>query len=218
MSARLPFALAVAAATLTLVFGAGSVGAQPCHEEAPPAAASASAAAPVLPADSVYALDVPLTDDAGAPFRLGALAGQPVVITMVYGRCPHVCPLLIRHAMQLVESVPAAHRGRVKVALVSFDPSDTPAFLHGLRDKHGLGAAVHLAGGSEAAVRVLATALDIRYRKLPDGSFGHTSVLTVLDPQGRIVSRQEGGAPGPELKKALADQAAARPGPAREDG
>ena len=42
-----------------------------------------------------------------------------------------------------------------------------------------------------ASVRQLAAVLDIQYRALPDGDFNHTSVLILLDGQGRIVARSE---------------------------
>ena len=44
-----------------------------------------------------------------------------------------------------------------------------------------------------AGVRAgVAAALGIRYRKLPAGGFNHTSLITLLDPGGKIVSQSEG--------------------------
>ncbi len=41
-------------------------------------------------------------------------------------------------------------------------------------------------------VRTLSALLDIQYRDLPDGEMNHSSILTLLDRQGRVVARREG--------------------------
>ena len=40
-------------------------------------------------------------------------------------------------------------------------------------------------------VRKLAAILGIQYRQLDDGDFNHTSVLILLDAEGRIAARSE---------------------------
>ena len=47
-------------------------------------------------------------------------------------------------------------------------------------------------------MRKIAGVLDVRYRKLADGEFNHTSALILLDPQGRIVARTEQMGPKPD--------------------
>ena len=44
-----------------------------------------------------------------------------------------------------------------------------------------------LARTDAATVRRIAAVLNVQYRRLPDGGFNHSSVLTLLSPQGRIV-------------------------------
>jgi protein SCO1/2 len=45
----------------------------------------------------------------------------------------------------------------------------------------------------------------VRYRKLADGDFNHTSALILLDADGRIIARTEkmGAVPDPEFLKAV---------------
>jgi protein SCO1/2 len=52
----------------------------------------------------------------------------------------------------------------------------------------------------------------VRYRQLADGNFNHTSVLILLDAQGRIVARTEqmGPKPDPKFLAAVRKQVAAR--------
>lgn len=61
-----------------------------------------------------------------------------------------------------------------------------------------------------AELRKLAAVLDVQYRQLPDGNFNHSSVISLIDPQGRVLARTSalGGEPDEEfvtaLRKALA--------------
>ncbi|MCZ7585378.1 MAG: hypothetical protein M5R36_19695 [Deltaproteobacteria bacterium] len=50
----------------------------------------------------------------------------------------------------------------------------------------------YFAAGSEDAVRETAAVLGIRYRRLPDGSFNHSAVISLLDKDGMIVERADG--------------------------
>jgi protein SCO1/2 len=51
----------------------------------------------------------------------------------------------------------------------------------------------------------MASLLGVRYRALADGDFNHTSVLVLLDADGRIVARTEriGGVPDPQFVAAV---------------
>lgn len=151
-------------------------------------AASGAAASPV-PGDSLYQLQVALADQAGAPATLDRHAGHPVLVTMFYGSCPHVCPMLVSTIQRYERELPEASRGRVRVLLVSLDPArDTPAKLAELAQRHRVDPARWTLARAEADdVRRLAAALGIQYRQLPDGEFSHSTVITLLDAQGRVV-------------------------------
>lgn len=152
-------------------------------------AASASAdPAPELPGDSLYQLDVPLTDQDGRPFALRDLHGRPQLVAMFYTSCRYVCPLIIDTAKATENALPAALRPRFDVLIVSIDPQrDDVAALAAVARRRSLDAARwHLARTDAAHVRELAAALGIQYRQLVDGEFNHASVLTALDAQGRI--------------------------------
>ena len=150
---------------------------------------AASPAAAAVPEDSVYQLQVPLTDQAGKPAPLDVHAGHPVLVTMFYGSCPHVCPMLISTIQRYELELPAASRGRLRVLLVSLDPArDTPARLTEVAQRHRVDLARWTFARTEPDhVRRLAAALGIQYRQLPDGEFSHSTVISLLDAQGRIV-------------------------------
>jgi protein SCO1/2 len=77
---------------------------------------------------------------------------------------------------------------------VSFDPEhDTAGVLEELARAHGLDSSRwRLLRGSHDTVREVAAVLGIRYRRLPDGGFNHSSVITLLDASGVVLARVEG--------------------------
>jgi protein SCO1 len=155
------------------------------------AACGAAVAAPEVPEDSLYRLTPPLTDQAGKAATLDRYAGQPVVVTMFYGSCPHVCPMLIATIQRFELGLPEANRKRLRVLMVSLDPArDTPAHLTEVAQRHRADLSRWtFARAAADDVRRLAAALNIQYRQLPDGEFNHATVITLLDPQGRIVTQ-----------------------------
>lgn len=149
----------------------------------------AGAASAATPGDSLYQLSLPLTDQSATATTLDRYRGQPVVISMFYGSCPHVCPMLISTIQRYERELPESQRGKLRVLMVSIDPQrDTPAKLAEVAGRHRVdGKRWTLARADAAAVRKLAAALNIQYRQLPDGEFNHSTVLTLLDPSGRIL-------------------------------
>ena len=151
-------------------------------------AAAQPAAAPTTPDDSVYRLQVALTSQAGKPVRLDQHQGQPVLISMFYASCPHVCPMLIATIQRLERGLPEAQRSKLRVLMVSLDPErDTPEKLKALAARHNVDLSRWTFAQAPAAdVRRLAAVLNIQYRQLPDGEFNHSTVITLLQPDGRI--------------------------------
>ncbi len=157
------------------------------------AATTAGAAADALPGDSLYQLQLPLTDQRGTPRALDSTRGQVTVVTMFYASCPYMCPLII-DTLKLTEArLDAAKRARLRVLMVSLDAvNDTPEKLMALIDKRKLDAERWTLARTDAAqVRELATALGIRYRDLGNGDFNHSSMLILLDRDGRVLARTE---------------------------
>src|SRR5690606_1712082 len=136
-----------------------------------------------LPEDSVYRMDVPLETHRGDEVTLASLQGQPVIVSMFYGSCPHVCPMLISTIQQVERQLPSDARDALRVAMISIDPArDTPGHLAEVADRHGVDSARWLlARTTSGKTRPLAAVLGIKYKALPDGEFNHTSVLILLD-------------------------------------
>ena len=143
--------------------------------------------AAATPGDSVYQLRVPLTDQSGVATSLDRYRGQPVLVSMFYGSCPHVCPMLIATMQRYERELPEGQRGRLRVLMVSLDPArDTAAKLTEVAERHRVDLARWTLARTDApSVRKLAAVLNIQYRQLPDGEFNHSTVITLLDGEGR---------------------------------
>jgi protein SCO1/2 len=148
------------------------------------------AGSPLASDRSIYALQMTLTDQDGAKVGLDAFRGKPVFVSMFYGRCPSACPMLVSTIKSTLAQLSPSTAAEVRVLLVSFDPErDTPDALHSIVQERGLDARWKLASAPEDQVRDLAELLGIRYRRLPDGSFSHTSSIVLLDRSGAIDTR-----------------------------
>ena len=143
------------------------------------------------PSDSVYQLPVPLQDQNGTTSQLADRRGQPLLITMFYSNCQFVCPRILEALKRTEEALAPEERRRVPVVAVTFDPGrDDLAALKGVQGEHHLDPdRWTLARTDTRNVRKLAAILGIQYRALPSGDFNHTSVIILLDADGRIAGR-----------------------------
>ncbi len=147
-------------------------------------------AAAALPTDSLYQLRATLTTQQGVAAGFDVYRGQPTVISMFYGNCPSYCPMLIT-AVQVYEAhLDEASRARLRVLLVSFDAAhDTPQRLSELSKLHRADPQRWtFASAREPDARRIAELLGFHYRKLPDGSFDHSQVITLVDGEGRVLA------------------------------
>jgi protein SCO1 len=171
------------------------------------ASSSVAVAADSIPADSIYRLDAPFSDQDGVTFRLEHKRGRPLLVAMFYTSCRFVCPLIVDSAKGVEHALEPAERERLGILLVSLDPArDDSAALKRVFDKRKLdGARWTLARTAENHVRSLAALLGVRYRALADGEFNHTSALVLLDAQGRRLadSTALGAVPDPEFLAAV---------------
>lgn len=160
-----------------------------------------------LPADSLWQLNAHITDQNGKSIALKELAGKPRLLSMFYSSCPYMCPLIIDTALAVQHNLSTAEREKLGVLMISIDPKkDTPKVLQALMNKRKLNPNEWtLARASEKDVRSIAALLNIRYRELEGGDFNHTSVLILIDAQGRIIARTEkmGMQPEPEFLAAV---------------
>lgn len=155
---------------------------------------------PEWPSDSLHHLAFKFEMSDGRAEPIAATAGRVRVVSMFYASCPMVCPLTFETIRQIEKSLTAAERPLFGVVVISIDPArDTPDALHTLaKARHLDEKAWRIGRASPADTRTLAAALGIQFRALDNGDFNHSTVLVLLDPQGRIVGRSSKlGVPDP---------------------
>ena len=165
---------------------------------------AARAAAPV-PGDSVYQVHASLVDQDGRSFELDAMRGTPVLVSMFYTSCDKVCPMIFETIHAELAAMPEADRRDVRVLMVSFDPArDSVEVLKKTAGQRNCDARWTLARCNEATARQVAAVLGIQYRRLSDGEYNHSTLVTLLDRDGRIAAKSAklGGA-DPVIVKAV---------------
>lgn len=147
--------------------------------------------APSLPSGSIYHLNSTLLSQSDAAVGLDTYRGHPVLITMFYASCPAACPLLIDTLRAVERSVDDGARRQLRVLMISIDPErDTTAALRQLaQDRHIDLSRWTLAHADAANVRKIAATLNIQYRRLPDGQFSHSSIVSLLSPEGELLQQ-----------------------------
>jgi protein SCO1/2 len=189
------------------------------------AAGAAHAQTAALPADSVYQLPVTLKDQDGNAVPFASLRGQVRVVTMFYTQCSFACPLTIETMKALRARLSPQERDVLQMLLVSLDyERDAVAALKKAAQQRELEPAHWTLTRAEPAdVRKIAAVLGVQYKQLVDMEINHSSVLTLLDAQGRIRAKTNkvteiDPAFFAAVKATLADAAKTRQGTSRAFG
>lgn len=129
-----------------------------------------------------------LRDVDGQPFRLDRLRGKPVVVSMIYTSCHHVCPTITQNLGSAVDIArDALGEDAFSVITVGFDWTvDTP-------DRMRLYAAErridvpnwHFLAGDEETIRGLSRDLGFRFFPSAKG-FDHLTQTSILDASGAV--------------------------------
>ncbi len=140
-------------------------------------------------------LDLVFRDEAGQTVPLRTYFGEkPVVISLVYFKCPSLCPMSLRETVGSLRRL-ALEPGRdYNVVVVSFDPTDTPveaaekkAYYRKQFGRPGFDSGWHFLTGSRDSVSRLASAIGFGYRWDPSTrQFIHAGGIMVATPEGKM--------------------------------
>lgn len=140
-------------------------------------------------------LDIELCDEHGDAVALGELLhDRPVVLALVYYRCPMLCTQVLNGLLKSCQALTLELGTDYDILAVSIDPQDTPETA---AEKKSSYVAKYRRPGAEAGWRFLtaeqqqverlATAIGYRYRYDPrSGQYAHPSGIVVLTPGGHI--------------------------------
>jgi protein SCO1/2 len=151
-------------------------------------------AAPVAPpTHSLYHLTTRLTDHQGQPLMLRHLEGKVVIVAMFYTTCQYACPLTVETMKRIERKLPQELRDDLVMLMVSFDPErdDVAALARVAKERRLEAPAWRLARAAPDGVREVAAALGLKYRKLVDGEYNHSSPITVLDRRGVLLAQSQ---------------------------
>src|SRR6516225_3604881 len=188
-------------------FGAAMLGAgRPVHShEAPGAGRDREAADAAAPAFGT-AIDFELTDAGGNRVRAVDLRGRWLLIFFGYTSCPDLCPTTLSEITgALAQLGPLA--AEVQPVFVSIDPQrDTPQAL-GEYVQNFDARILPLSGNAEQLARAAGSIGVVFYKvpgKTPDEyTFAHNAIVTLVGPEGGIVTRFSSDAAVDDLARAL---------------
>ncbi len=127
-------------------------------------------------------------DAKGAALALEELRGRPLVISMIYTSCSHVCPMLTQRLGRAVaEAQRVIGADRFSVITIGFDTrNDTPMRMAAFARAQGIDLPNwRFLSGDEATVSALATELGFTYRPSA-GGYLHIAQTTIVSGDGRV--------------------------------
>jgi protein SCO1/2 len=141
-------------------------------------------------------LELVFTDERGETVTLGDYFNddKPVVLTLVYYRCPSICNALLNGMVYTINDMEWSVGEEFRVVTVSFDPSET----HDLADAKKRNYLSHLERetaaegwrflvGEESSTETLTEAVGFEYRYEPrTGLYTHAATLMICTPDGRL--------------------------------
>ena len=139
-------------------------------------------------------------DQDGHEVTLGDCLGErPVVLALVYYKCPMLCGLVLEAMVKSLRAVDFTTGQDFDVLVLSIDPRESPALAAAKRtsalEGYGLdagdprAAAWRFLVGAEADVRAVADSVGFVYSYIPEtDQWAHGAGITVLTPAG-VVSR-----------------------------
>jgi protein SCO1 len=188
-------------ATLALVLATAAWAQYPGDRQAHGAARSQAPAA-VKGVDVLERLGdrVPETgrfiDSEGRPFQLSDVLhqGKPVILTLVYYRCPALCSLVLSGLTRSLRGLDLKLGEDYRVVTVSIDPTETPRMAGESKRGHlqALGVdpltpAWTFGTGNDEGIHPLAQALGFEYAyDETSKQYAHAAAIFVLSPDGKI--------------------------------
>ena len=139
----------------------------------------------IIPPDLIF------RDENGRALRLGDLTAKPVILSLVYYTCEHICPQVLLGMARVVSRVGLTPGRDFSLVTVSFDETDTPAVALRVKENYMKAAGPLPEGswkfltGSSSNIAALTGSLGFSFKWVSPG-FTHPVVLVILAPGGKI--------------------------------
>jgi protein SCO1/2 len=147
-----------------------------------------------------------LIDEAGRPVDQSVLRGKWSVVFFGYTFCPDFCPTTLTRLGQAMAQLGPEKAGKAQVVFITVDPDrDTPAQLKTYLSSPAFPRNAIGLTGSPAQIASVAKEYYVYYQKAGTGAdytVDHTTVLYLMDPEGRFVKPiAEGVTPEEEARQ-----------------
>lgn len=139
--------------------------------------------------------DFEFTDSHGRDVRLSQYQGKPLLVSLIFTSCHHVCPAITKHLAKAVDAArEALGEDSFRVITVGFDTAvDTPDALRAFANQQDIDdPGWDFLSASAATMAGLVENIGFVYFPSPRG-FDHVNQVTVVDRDG-VVYRQVYGA------------------------
>ena len=146
--------------------------------------------------DQQVPLDLKFKDEAGRDVPLSTFfkRGKPVILALVYYRCPMLCTQILNGLASSLKAVSLDPGKDFEVVAVSFDPKDTPETAASKKQMYlrrygrpDTANGWHLLTGDRPTSRRSSTPIGYHYKyDAATDQFAHASGIMVLTPEGRL--------------------------------
>jgi protein SCO1 len=146
--------------------------------------------------DQQVPLHLSFLDESGASVPLSSFfhGKKPVILALVYYRCPMLCTQILNGLESSLKAVSFNPGRDFEVVAVSFDPKDTWQLAAAKKQtylkRYGRADTAkgwHFLSGDEANIKALADAVGFHYKYDPaTDQFAHASGIMILTPDGRL--------------------------------
>lgn len=129
-----------------------------------------------------------VTDENGMALNLSDLKGKPLVLSLVYTSCFHICPMTIKHlAKTAAKAREALGEDSFQVAILGFDSqNDSPMAMKHFARKQGVDdLGWKILSADQDTINALTKELGFLFFTSPNG-FDHVVQATVIDADGKV--------------------------------
>jgi protein SCO1/2 len=143
--------------------------------------------------------DYDFLDGNGKQITLESMRGKPLLISLIYTSCYHICPTVTTNLAKIVDIArDALGDDSFSVLTVGFDtPNDTPDRMRLFAKQRNIDIdSWHFVSASAATMKELASDLGFSYFSTAKG-FDHMIQATLVDAEGKIYRQIYGMAPEP---------------------
>jgi len=140
-------------------------------------------------------LDLRFRDEGGNAVTLGEFFGaRPVVLSLVYYRCPMLCTEVLNGMVECFRGLPFSAGKEFTVVTVSIDPRETPQMAEEKKESYlaaygrdGAAGGWHFLTGDARNIAALARVAGFRYLyDSTSGQFAHAAGIMVATPEGKL--------------------------------